>query len=74
MPAPQPNLSQQEQKTLKSLKKKDLVLLPSDKGTEFCAIETKKYKEAGMVHLQDNNTYKSTKVAPSTIEKAINST
>lgn len=68
------NLTPNERSTLKNLKAKDITILRSDKGTEFCAIETEKYNQAGIEHLEDRNTYeKVNKIQPSTLERRINS-
>jgi hypothetical protein len=50
-------MSLSDWKTLKCLKRKPLVYLPSDKGGEFCAIEKDRYLTAGMEHLTDTTTY-----------------
>lgn len=51
------NLSSKELVTLKSLKDKHFVFLPSDKGGEFCVIENNKYDEAAFNHLSDSSIY-----------------
>ena len=74
LPKQSSNLTRKEKATIKELKKKDLTILPSDKGTEFCAIEANKYKEAGMNHLADSTTYQRiNKIQATTIERKVNS-
>ena len=68
------NLSKEDFQTLKGLRGKPLVYLPSDKGSEFCVIEETQYTKAGEDHLCDNTIYARAKVAASTIEKRVNST
>ena len=69
------NISKDELQTLKELKKKDLVFLPSDKGKEFCVINENKYNEATRQHLSDNSVYQVVKkIQPSTLESKINKT
>ena len=49
---------QHRQKTIKDLKEKDLIYLPSDKGTKlFCIIQKDSYSKAALDHLNDFNTY-----------------
>ena len=48
---------QHRQKTIKDLKEKDLIYLPSDKGTEFCIIQKDSYSKAALDYLNDSNTY-----------------
>lgn len=75
MAKPKPNLSRKEMTTLKTLKRKDLVYLPSDKGTEFCTISTTEYDRAAFEHLGDESSYQPiSHMASSTIEDKINST
>lgn len=70
------NLNSAERKTLKSLRRrKDLVCLPSDKGSEFCVIDKPSYVNAAHAHLNDASTYKPIKrMTAKTIEGKINST
>lgn len=68
------NLSKEEFQTLKILRSKSLVYLPSDKGTEFCVIPEGQYNQAGEDHLADNAIYARAKIAASTIETRVNST
>ena len=70
-----PNLTRNEQKTLKELKQKPLTYLPSDKGGEFCVIETDRYNTAALQHLSDTTIYKPTsRMTAKTIESKINKT
>ena len=68
------NLTRNEFRTLKKLKGKPLVYLPSDKGSEFCVIKEPEYTRAGEDHLSDTDVYTKAKIAVSTIETRINST
>ncbi|KXJ18246.1 hypothetical protein AC249_AIPGENE15583 [Exaiptasia diaphana] len=70
------NLNSAERKTLKSLRRrKDLVCLPSDKGSEFCVIDKPSYVNAAHAHLNDASIYKPIKrMTAKTIEGKINST
>jgi hypothetical protein len=70
---PRQNLSPIEQRTLKNLKRKEFTYLPSDKGGEFCVIETSRYNELALEHLSDATVYKViSHIAPVTIEKRVN--
>ena len=55
-----PNLSKNERNCLRQLKEKDITLLPSDKGGEFCAIDTESYNKAVKLHLDETSAYKRT--------------
>ena len=67
------NLTQQEKTTIKQLRDKDLIYLPSDKGGEFCIIEKDRYDSAALEHLNDATTYRPSRITkPQTIEKKIN--
>ena len=69
------NLNLEEKKTLKNLKKMDLTFLPSDKGGEFCVLDTKQYNEIAYKHLADEITYKRVpRMSSKTIEMKINNT
>jgi len=54
---PMENLTSEEKRTLKTLKSKQFTYLPSDKGSEFCVIETSKYDEAAINHLDNRTIY-----------------
>jgi hypothetical protein len=70
---PSLNLSNMERATLKTLRQKDFIYLPSDKGGEFCVIEKSRYINLGMEHLNDSSTYRQIPhISPKTIEKRIN--
>ena len=67
------NLTMAERQTLKSLKEKDIVCLPSDKGGEFCVIKRAQFVELGLTHLNDATTYEPIRhIQPRTIETKIN--
>ena len=68
------NLSNNECRTLRDLRNKPLVYLPSDKGSEFCVITETQYIKAGEEHLCDDAIYVRAKIAASTIETRVNST
>jgi len=70
---PMENLTPSERHTLKALKAKEFTYLPSDKGGEFCVVETTKYDEAALEHLSDNATYTPVRtMTAKTIESKIN--
>jgi hypothetical protein len=59
--------------TIKNLKRKQLIFLPSDKGGEFCVVDKARYVTAGFEHLADTNTYrKIAHMQPKTIEAKVN--
>ncbi len=67
------NLTSEERATLADLKARNLRILPSDKGGEFCVIENDKYIELGNNHLHDDNIYADvTSITPKTIEMRVN--
>jgi len=67
------NISKSERNALASLKKKDIVCLPSDKGGEFCVLDRSQYIELGLQHLKDNRTYVTvSRISAKTIETKIN--
>ena len=67
------NISQADKITVKELKEKDLVCLPSDKGTEFCIIQKSRYTQAALDHLNDPNTYQKVPcMSAKTVENKIN--
>ena len=67
------NISSADKKVIKDLKEKDLVCLPSDKGTEFCIIQKDRYSQAALDHLNDFNTYqKVPRMTAKTIENKVN--
>ena len=69
------NITPQERTTIKSLKCKNLVYLPSDKGGQFCVIEKERYDEAALQHLHDTTTYRASRITSAqTIERKINTT
>ena len=58
---------------IKDLREKDLIYLPSDKGTEFCIIQKNSYSQAALDHLNDSNTYqKVPRMTAKTIENKVN--
>ena len=67
------NLSKEDMRIIKNLREKPIVCLPSDKGGEFCVVESVKYTQAANEHLSDTNTYKKVaRMSAPTIEKKIN--
>jgi hypothetical protein len=69
----QPNLSIEERTTLRQLKAKPLVFLPSDKGGEFCVLQKELYTELGNQHLSDRTIYKAINhIQAKTVEKKLN--
>ena len=67
------NLNTTEMYSLKSLQKKDYTFLPSDKGTEFCVVETTKYNGLITQHLSNTEIYeKCEKITIETISTKIN--
>lgn len=69
------NLTPTECKTIRSLKQKDLVFLPSDKGGEFCVVDQERYDNAALNHLSDTSVYRTSRITkPQTIERKINQT
>ena len=67
------NLTKEEMAAVKGLRRKPIVILPSDKGGEFCAINSVQYTEAGLKHLSDTKFYKEIKkISASTIENKTN--
>ena len=69
----QGNLSSTQKQTLTSMRNRDLVYLPSDKGKEFCVISQNNYNQLALDHLKDNNTYiEITNTQPTHIQNKIN--
>ncbi|MEL7309754.1 MAG: hypothetical protein AAGK05_19180, partial [Pseudomonadota bacterium] len=67
------NLTRKERLTLRALKKKEFIFLPSDKGGEFCVLENERYKEIGEQHLSNTDLYCSvSSISPKTIESKVN--
>ena len=67
------NLTAAEKTIINELKHRQLVFLPSDKGSEFCVIEASKYDAAAFNHLNDGSTYRLTpNMSAKTIEVKIN--
>ena len=67
------NISNVDKKTIKDLKEKDVICLPSDKGTEFCIIQKDRYSQAALDHLNDSNTYqKVPRMTAKTVENKVN--
>jgi hypothetical protein len=67
------NLNSAEKHTIKALRKKDNIYLPSDKGGEFCVIDLQTYNEAALQHLEDPHTYrKIPRMSAKTVEGKIN--
>ena len=67
------NLTEDDVRTIKRLREKPIICLPSDKGGEFCVIESNKYTKAATEHLSDGTTYKKvSRMSAPTIEKKIN--
>ena len=70
---PNGNLSFKERRSLQQLRALPNIYLPSDKGGEFCVIDTKTYHEAGKFHLDNMNTYQRVaRMSAKTIEGKIN--
>ena len=68
------NLSKDDLKALKRLKNRPYTYLPSDKGGEFCIIQTTEYDKAAHKHLEDSSIYqKVPRMKTNTIEKKVNS-
>lgn len=69
------NLSSTEKRTVKSLKCKPNIYLPSDKGGEFCITDKQIYTESALNHLRDATTYRRVShMTAKTIEKKVNTT
>ena len=69
------NLTHEEKRALKTLKSRNFIYLPSDKGCEFCIVETTIYDEAALAHLGDTTVYTPIrKMKAKTIESKINKT
>ena len=69
------NISPIEMAALKRLQRKDFIFLPSDKGSEFCVIESSRYDEAALAHLGDASIYKPiARMTAKTIETKLNQT
>ena len=67
------NLSKAEKDTLQGLRDKALVYLPSDKGSEFCVLDSAAYDSAGSDHLSDTDTYSVVPhLKPKTVEQKVN--
>ena len=68
------NLTPEERKCLNTLKKKtNLILMPSDKGGEFCAMTTEMYASAVTKHLENRTTYRVMhNISAETVESRIN--
>ena len=67
------NITNVDKKTIKDLKEKDVICLPSDKGTEFCIIQKDRYSQAALDHLNDSNTYqKVPRMTAKTVENKVN--
>lgn len=70
-----PNLTRNQYLTLKSLKDKDLVYLPSDKGREFCVISQESYNNLAIEHLSNTDLYTPAhNITAARIENNINKT
>ena len=52
------NLTSTEKQTIKSLKNRQNIYLPSDKSTEFCIIDQQRYDQSAKHHLNDPSTYR----------------
>ena len=68
------NLSNEERNTLKELKNKNLVYIPSDKGGEMCCLTTEQYERAARNHLQSNTYSEINSITVETLERKINKT
>ena len=68
------NIDETDKKTIKELKEKNYVYLPSDKGTEFCVIQQQDtYTRVTLDHLSDANTYqKVPRMSAKTVENIVN--
>ena len=72
---PNHNLTPDEMAILTILKSKPFLYLPSDKGGEFCVIESTTYSQLGYEHLSDRSSYtRISHLTPKTLESRINST
>ena len=49
------NLSSTQWHTLSTMRNKELICLPSDKGKKFCVISQNTYNQLALDHLEDNN-------------------
>lgn len=58
---PAENLLSREKSSLKNLRTKDLIFLPSDKREEFCVVSTAIYDEAVHNHLENPDVYEKVK-------------
>ena len=62
-----------DKKTIKELKEKNYVCLPSDKDTEFCVIQQDTYTRVALDYLNDANTYqKVSRMSAKTVENKVN--
>ena len=66
------NLSREEHSTLKQLRNKSLVLLPSDKGGEFCCLSEDQYQRAANEHLSDQTYRQVRTIKVDTVERRLN--
>jgi len=67
------NLTNEEKRAVRSLKNKNICILPSDKGREFCVISNTTYTQLANEHLSDRNVYIEVRqIKAPTIEKRIN--
>ena len=67
------NIDKTDKKTIKELKEKNYICLPSDKGTEFCVIERDTYTRVALDHLNDANTYQKVScMSAKTVENKVN--
>ena len=73
---PGTNIIREEKSVLNQLKAKGLVYLPSDKGGEFCVIDSQTYDNVAIADLEDDAIYRIYKKVPrmtaKTIETKIN--
>ena len=51
------NVSSTQCHTLSTMRNKQLIYLPSDKGKKFCVISRNTYNQLALYHLKDNNIY-----------------
>jgi len=69
---PRTNLSRNEHTTLRTLRMKNLILIPSDKGGEFCSLTQEQYHNAAINHLSGSAYKKVRNIKATTVEKRIN--
>ena len=67
------NLSSTQRHILSTMRYKELIYLPSDKGKEFCVISRNTYNQLALNHFKDNNIYTEvTDIQSTQLENLIN--